>query len=491
MKTILLIIAIACSLSGLMAQTPEPLLDTTKKWTDVAFSSAKDIKTGRSSTYKLSGIEQIAGYEYFKLFVSENDPEFSNWTIYGYMRETADGKVYLIDYGQTQEFILFDFSLNVGDSLVVDEYRTFLIDSIKNEFFAGKVRRHLYFKIRQEPYWTGRWIEGVGSNYGFINGRYVGFVGGDWTLLCFEQNGELLYHNQVNYGEGIIEDCFYEAGWPWESILTVSKKWTDLEYSIVNNALSYHTAAYKIGGNITLDGRVYKILSKSVDSLNLNWEVIGYLRQYFYNRLYFRKQGEPIDQLIYYFTTYGTNTIDFGGHGIILTSYEFKEFAGQYRWHMYGHTFPNNRPDTIIEGIGSITSGFLGVLHAGLGNNSNHLLCFSENDQLLYHCPMNIAGSGVIEGCYFNNTDIEPFISEERGFQIVPNPVESTGIIKIKENQMFPLLLEVFTLDGFKALEVRIYKPEQEISFSSLSMGIYICRIKLNDKTLTSKLLLK
>lgn len=475
-------------------QTLEPMLDTTKRWTDLGLSSAKDLKAGYSSTYKLSGSEQINGQSYFKLYVSENDPEFKNWSLNGYMREAPDGKVYLKTLDQANEVLFYDINMEPGDSLAYQQDNWVVADSVAFHEFAGKTRKFIYChaSLFSSPEII-RIVEGIGSlDYGFLNIQYVGLVGGEWALLCFEQNDELLYHNPVNYGEGIIEDCFYDAsGWPGDPFLSITKKWTDLEWVQVNNTSSWQTTAYKFGGDISLGGHVYKTLLKSQDSLYHNWETAGYLRMYYDKRLYFKETQESPDLLLYYGFSNSNYSIDYGGNGIAITGHEFKNYAGRYRWHAYGHTFPKNRPDTIIEGIGSISSGFLGVLNAGLENKSSHLLCFTENEQLLYHYPFSIPGYGIIEDCYFNNTDIEPVIARNEVFQILPNPIESKGRIKADENLKFPVLLEIFSLSGTKVMKVEIQKTEQEISFCTLLPGMYMCRLKMNDKILFSKVLVK
>ena len=377
MKTILIIIATACSLTGLMAQTLEPLLDTTKRWTDISFSTAKDIKAGHTSTYKLSGMVEISGQDYFKLWVSERDLQVQNWLLKGYIRETPEGKVYLKELNQNMETLLYDFGMQAGDSLVYNEYQRIYIDSVAFHEFAGETRKFLYCHNLYYPE-LATIVEGIGAiDLGFINILYIGLIGAENHLLCFEQNNELLYHNQVNYGEGIIEGCYYdEDGYPWDPILNTEKRWTDLNLSDSKKSFLGRTTSYKIGSTtVTINGKIYHILYQSNDSLNQNWSINGYIRAYSDKMVYYLKKDTEYETLLYNNKITLNDSLNFGGNGIIITSRAYLIYGYRYRWHWYGHTFPLNRPDTIIEGIGSVTSGFLGVLHAGLGNNSNHLLC--------------------------------------------------------------------------------------------------------------------
>ena len=487
MKTILLIIAAVCSIAGLRAQTLEPLLDTTKRWTDISFSTAKDIYGGHTSTYKLSGLEEINGQDYFKLWVSEKDPEFQNWTLKGYIRETPDGKVYLKELNQTGEAFLYDFNLQPGDSLVYNEYGKIYADSVVFHEFAGKTRKFIYCHTFSYPE-TVRIVEGIGAiDYGFLYIQLVGAVGAIWNLLCFEQNGELLYHNEVNYGEGIIEDCFYdESGWPWDELISQTKKWTDVEIISGGDSVTYRSIKYKIGNNVFFEDVEYHELRKSTDVNSTEWETVGYLRMLFDNRLYFRKLGESTDLLLYYFTTYGSHTIDYGGNGVVITSYEMKEYAGRYRWYMYGTTFPESRPDTIIEGIGSITSGFMGVLNAGIENKNSHMLCFSQDENLLYHYPLQIPGYGLVEGCYVNYTDIDDLNPEKENNIFYPNPAGDEIYIQC---EILPARVQLYDMQGSLCLTKHLIANRTVINLKGFEKGIYLVRIESKGKVVNLKLM--
>ncbi len=487
MKTILLIIAAACSVAGLRAQTLEPLLDTTKRWTDLSFCTAKDIYGGHTSTYRLSGMEEINGQDYFKLWVSEKDPQFQNWTLKGYMRGTTDGKVYLIDNYSQQEILLFDFSLNTGDSLVVDQNGTFIIDSVKFLPFAGKVRKHIYFHISQLPFLTVYWIEGVGSSIGFINSKYVGSVGGGWAFLCFEQNGELLYHNQINIdGCGPIEDCYYSAlplsgG---DNITAAGNSWSDIEVTLENGIAHYRTISYKLGAATTFYDKIYYKLYQSSDSLGQYWTQTGYIGNYCLNFISLLNNYGQNEIILYHFPGNYIDTIDYGGNGIVITSHESKFFAGRDRVYWYGHTYPSNRLDTIIEGIGSITSGFLGVLNAGLENKNIHMLCFNQNEALLYHYPLQIPNYGPVEGCYVNYTNVEKM--QEKEFNLYPNPAENEISILCES---LPARLQLYDMQGSLCLTKHLIANRTVINLKGFEKGIYLVRIESKGKVVNLKLM--
>ena len=95
----------------------------------------------------------------------------------------------------SMEYVLFDFSLESGDSIdLLPLYSsspvTRQVDSVRIETLAGKLRKVIYFHPYASETIPEYWIEGIGSSYGLL-GRAIP-PGGDigFSLLCFQHGNE-------------------------------------------------------------------------------------------------------------------------------------------------------------------------------------------------------------------------------------------------------------------------------------------------------------
>ena len=188
-----------------LAQDYKPLLDNFNEWhfttcysgchTDVYYTDGDTIVDGKN--YKI-----LDGYHFIsRTFL---------------LREELDSRrVYLnfVERSRNTEYLLYDFSLNVGDSIdiknPVSPFPTdggfYKVDSINLEELAdGNEYRHYYLSptpsntISNTP---AVWIEGVGS-LSLINAP-GGFpnINGVGHLTCFFKNGELFYSNSHSTSE--------------------------------------------------------------------------------------------------------------------------------------------------------------------------------------------------------------------------------------------------------------------------------------------------
>lgn len=181
------------------AQDYKPLLDNYNEWqfttcfygclTDVYYTNGDTIVDGLN--YKI-----LDGYHFIsRTFLLRE--ELASKTVYLNFVQTSGNK----------EYLLYDFSLNVGDSIdmknPISPFPTdagfYKVDSIVNQpLVGGKEYRHFYLSptpsntISNTP---AVWIEGAGS-LSLINapGGHpdINSVG---LLSCFFKNGELFYSN--------------------------------------------------------------------------------------------------------------------------------------------------------------------------------------------------------------------------------------------------------------------------------------------------------
>ena len=146
-------------------------------------------------SYKILGDTVIDDIAYKKMY-SSNEEYPVNWSFEYFIRENDDKKIWFRRFTEDNENLLYDFSINVGDSVIVghslDEY--LYVDSITT-VAINEVPRNKYWMSSNYDYYSETWIEGIGSNKGIVWSGSMTIVGGWIWLLCVSDEGELLYMN--------------------------------------------------------------------------------------------------------------------------------------------------------------------------------------------------------------------------------------------------------------------------------------------------------
>lgn len=101
------------------------------------------------------------------------------------------------------EIILYDFNLQVGDTITADQYR---IRWFHEDLVVAKIdsipigtkyqKRYTFGDLYGHIFNTEQWVEGVGCRRGLLSD--LGDIPtNDWNswLICFIQDGEMLYHD--------------------------------------------------------------------------------------------------------------------------------------------------------------------------------------------------------------------------------------------------------------------------------------------------------
>ena len=192
-KHFLLLVALAVTaVTNLSAQISKNIVDTTKVWYEERLSCA-DIST---TCFKLQGDTIIDGKTYMKVYVSYyNAYTYANYdSTYSFngvlLREDSNrvycrilykpSYCYYEDDRFKDEFVLYDFNLNEGDSVFVYEFDREFTGSrelrIVNKVDTISVNGINFKQIELESankigdnYPGLKWIEGIGSTYGFLS----------------------------------------------------------------------------------------------------------------------------------------------------------------------------------------------------------------------------------------------------------------------------------------------------------------------------------
>ena len=200
MKTIRLYSLLALLLMAggvtMQAQEYEPIIREGNEWYTLNAIVCKDTE-GHYNTFVnwLSGDTLINEVRYTKVMETLNG-EGTPYQV-ALLRE-EDGKVWET-YNGNSEILLYDFTANVGDSLVCGYGDYFVLDSISIEQIGGVDRKKFWFGLEYdftgEPYAMETWIEGIGSDFGLLYCGSYYFCGGYYRALCFHQDGELIWQN--------------------------------------------------------------------------------------------------------------------------------------------------------------------------------------------------------------------------------------------------------------------------------------------------------
>jgi hypothetical protein len=156
----------------------------------------------------IDGDTIIGGVTYHKLIekswthypqggLTYKPPVFSQKYVGVFRNDSINKKVYLLAEGWNKEEIWYDFSLNIGDTMVSPFYSNHFktvvdIDSVEID---GLIRKRLLFDHCDTTFGSNQLyhIEGIGSTYGPLSLYYCPFEDSEF-LKCVEQNGSVIYY---------------------------------------------------------------------------------------------------------------------------------------------------------------------------------------------------------------------------------------------------------------------------------------------------------
>jgi hypothetical protein len=220
MKAILYAITFLLLPLSLPAQTYYPFPTDSATWSveEYYYAFFPDPDGCIARHYGMVGDTVIGNQTYSKLY-GNNRPSDYPWedTTFNYptatyvaaVREDSSRKVWVVNAGETQDILYYDFALDVGDTFCFDYFSfvgcwpVIMVDSIQ---IGSNYRRQIHFL----PFNSETWIEGIGSTTGWFEWQLTGNFA--WQLLCFKENGNQLYgtgycHCDTYTGMG-IQDGF-------------------------------------------------------------------------------------------------------------------------------------------------------------------------------------------------------------------------------------------------------------------------------------------
>ncbi len=154
---------------------------------------------------------------YIKIYVEVAE----YWGIYMFREDTVNHKVYAKAlepnwYNQdTTEYLLYDFGLAIGDSVLINWHNTYdFVSTVPRNMHCTAIdsvlcedgyHKRLKMEFFETPYWNlfnfqnyDYWVEGVGSSFGifYFIPSAIGFWGDQFLVCFFAEN----YPNSPIYG---------------------------------------------------------------------------------------------------------------------------------------------------------------------------------------------------------------------------------------------------------------------------------------------------
>ena len=194
----LLTISIVLFASIVIAQQDFHFVEESKTWSEItifqeiSYPYAQHIWT---TSYKLEGDSIYNGKMYKNLYTCDTDPSVSVWSLNGWGYREESGKVYKIDYlfSETEELV-YDFNLNVGDSIYCDSicYNAYdYVIAVDSVLIDGSYRKQIHFNDPADV-----WIEGLGSMHRpFDPIQYYFIIPNSFELLCVNEVTGNIYKN--------------------------------------------------------------------------------------------------------------------------------------------------------------------------------------------------------------------------------------------------------------------------------------------------------
>ncbi|HPR33360.1 MAG TPA: hypothetical protein PLK12_14770, partial [Prolixibacteraceae bacterium] len=175
-------------------------IDTSKVWSVASFGfDGSNWMPPKSKYLQFKGDTLIDNRIYAKLCSSDNR-EKQGWRIRSFMREETDGKIYT-RFTWGDEFLSYDFNLQKGDTFLIFNDVIMVVDSVVYKPFGDKYAKHIYLTSPMIANYTTIWVEGIGAFDSKPDESCPGMaVGGYTKLICFEEQGELVYHNTTYSG---------------------------------------------------------------------------------------------------------------------------------------------------------------------------------------------------------------------------------------------------------------------------------------------------
>ena len=256
---------------------------------------------------------------------------------------------------------------------------------------------------------------------------------------------------------------------------------------------TYYTEIFKVDIDTTINGKLCKkIVSSNDSSSTATYHFNCYMYEdtatkkiynfdsQFNQKFYFDFNVQVGDSMFISAPVYGFLSCDTfivaEVSSILVGGIDRKRITLSY----FSDTTEYTNADIWIEGIGSYHGLVYGAVSPRYIGSQYNLLCFSNNNQLVYE-------NSIFNYCYSSNVGIETV--EKQDVLLYPNPVSDVLNICNLENRKAQL--QVFDSFGRMAFQQNLLEANNQISLSNLKAGIYNVLIYNDHRIIASKKIIK
>jgi hypothetical protein len=259
----------------------------------------------------------------------------------------------------------------------------------------------------------------------------------------------------------------------YDSLVDTNKTWSNLHQTAGGPPPSIlSTNIVKFQGDTIIVTKHYLKVFATSDSMQLNYNLIGFIREDISKKVFFRTLQDTTNYLLYDFNVGIGDTINIGFSQALVvdtidTIYVFDSYKKRFVLSYFGII-----GEVWIEGIGSLC-GVLASGSAFIVGGKYDLLCYSENDTLKYSNPF-------YSECYYNNVGVIEIESNQ--WKLFPNPFIESTTIEFENNNSENYTLEIYNNLGQKVRTIsNIRSNKIIIERGNFNSGIYFFQLKNNS----------
>ncbi len=194
-----------------------PFVEDGKVWKVGSTTGISDSIVKMVEYYYFDGDTIIDGKTFKQMmcqrYVNHNHPDYAVIVKYPLLRKVGawyeeDKKVYFYNATSKQFRMMYDFSLNANDTLLIDNYYPYVIGPKQTgglEGFKG-IYRDVMWCTDRDPFYCTTWLEGVGGIDGPTINIYYGEEGRALFLMSCTVGDEVIYLNDA-YEDGATPEA--------------------------------------------------------------------------------------------------------------------------------------------------------------------------------------------------------------------------------------------------------------------------------------------
>ncbi len=405
----------------------------------------------------------------------------------GFIRTDAK-KVFFKKSAEGKEYLLYNFGLNVGDTVYCPflesdsaKYTVLNVDSV-NVNGIRRLRLKVLPEYYPEEYMSMYWIEGIGSLWNPFYHDTFGEGGASDVVRCVSTDKGQLYKNP-NYDDCTTvlkkTDFIVKEGVVWSG-MNIFK-----DLSGKDSVASYYI---KFQGDTILNDRTYSKIWQSNDSLGVNWNMTGLIREAD-KRVYYHELGYDGlgDLLLYDFSVHIGSTLYLASidnesffENMKITNIDTALVDGVKRLRIQIKN--SSYTDYWIEKIGSLQ----GILDRSYKRNEikKLLLCVQQNGNTIY-------SNEDYTDCFYtqnNFTGNTQFPLHDK-ILIYPNPVRDHLFIVNKNGKQLKLNIRLLDINGHIVYNEVAFGFHNKIDVSTIPSGLYFIQIITDGSILNKKII--